>query len=84
MQPVAHDTGIKHQFGLFRIVIARHDGRIETIEGGAEIIALAQDGYPGQAGLETVKQQFLKQRLTVIFRHAPFLIVIGHVIGGST
>jgi hypothetical protein len=49
------------------------------IERLSEILALAQDRDPRQSGLETVEHQFFIQRAVVIFRHAPFGVVIGHI-----
>ena len=51
----------------------------ETVEGGAEGVALAQDRDPGEAGLETVEDQLLEQRPVVPFGRAPFLVVIGDI-----
>ena len=76
---IAHDAGVAHQpFDLGRPV-ARDFFRHKAVEGAAEIFALAQDGDPRQAGLETVEHEFFVERAVVVFRHAPFLIVIGDV-----
>ena len=76
---VAHDAGIVHQrVDLLRIV-ARDLLGLEIVEGLSEIVALAQDRDPRQAGLETVEDQLFVQRAVVIFRHAPFGVVIGDV-----
>jgi len=60
-------------------VIARDLLGTEIIERCAEIVALAQDRDPGQAGLEAVEDQLLIERAVVIFRNAPFGVVIGDV-----
>ena len=79
LQAIAHDAGILHQrLDLLRRV-ARDLLRRETVEGLAEIVALAQDRDPGQPGLETVEDELFEQRAVVEFRHAPFVIVIGDV-----
>src|SRR5258706_19841 len=51
----------------------------ESLEGAAEILPFAQDRDPGQTRLETIENKLLVKRAVVIFRHAPFLIVIGAV-----
>ena len=61
------------------VVVARDLLRLEIVEGFAEIVALAQDRDPRQAGLETVEDQLFVERAVVIFRHAPFGVVIGDV-----
>src|SRR3954470_3170000 len=76
---VAHDPGIVHQRVNFLLVVACDLFRLEIVEGFAKIVALAQDRDPGQAGLETVEDQLLIERAVVIFRHAPFSVVIGDV-----
>src|SRR5262249_44643305 len=50
--------------------------RIEIVECRAEIVALAQDGDPGKTRLESIQHQFFVKRAMVIFRHAPFVVVI--------
>src|SRR6202021_543316 len=68
-----------HQRGCLFGVVARDLLRAEIVEGTAEIFAPAQDRDPGQPGLETVEYQLFIQRAVVIFRHAPFGVVIGHI-----
>ena len=60
-------------------VVARDFLRVETVEGGAEGGALAQDGDPRQAGLEAVERELLEQGAIVPFRDAPLLVVIGEI-----
>src|SRR5690348_17821513 len=60
-------------------VVTRDLLRDKIVEGAAEIVALAQDGDPGEPGLEAVEDQLLIERAVVIFRHAPFGVVIGDV-----
>src|SRR5262245_1433808 len=79
LQAIAHDAGVLHQFLDPLRRIARNLFRIEAVEGAAEILALAQDGDPGQAGLEAVEHELLVERAVVVFRHAPFFVVIGDV-----
>ena len=53
--------------------------RVEAVERFAEGRALAQDGDPGEPGLEAVEHELLEHRPIVVFGHAPFLVVIGDV-----
>jgi hypothetical protein len=53
--------------------------RVEVIEGLAKCLALAQNCDPREPRLKTIKLQFFKQRPGIIFRHAPFHVVIGHI-----
>ena len=79
LHAVAHDAGVLHQpLDLLRRV-ARDLLRLEAVEGAAEVVALAQDGDPGQPGLEAVEHELFVERAVVVFRHAPFLVVIGDV-----
>ena len=52
---------------------------VEVCEGAAEIVALAQDRQPGQAGLKAFEAQLLEQVAVVVGRPAPFLVVVGLV-----
>ena len=58
-------------------VEARDDLGIKSLEGFAEGVALAQDGQPGQAGLEAVQHELFPERAAVVLGHAPFLVVVG-------
>src|SRR5437868_5580387 len=60
-------------------VVARDLCWLEIVERPSEIVALAQDRDPGQAGLEPVEDEFLKKRPVVVFRHTPLGVVVGHV-----
>src|SRR3546814_2635362 len=76
---VAHNAGILHQrVELLRRVAGDLLG-LEAVEGTAEIVALAQDSDPRQAGLEAVEDQLFEQRAVVAFGHAPFGVVIMHI-----
>src|SRR5689334_21358055 len=61
------------------LTVARDFFRLEIVERFAEVFALAQNWYPRQPGLKAVEDQFFIERAVVIFRHAPFGVVIGHV-----
>src|SRR5690348_3202728 len=76
LRPVTDDADIVHQRMDFLGVVARDLFRPEIVEGTAEIVALAQDGDPGQAGLEAIEDQLLIKRAVVVFRHTPFGVVV--------
>src|SRR5262249_5677975 len=50
--------------------------RMKAVERAAKILPLAQDGDPRKPGLEAVQDQLLVKRPVVIFRNAPFVVVI--------
>ena len=80
LHAVAHDAGVLHQLARpSSACSARSSPACEAVEGAAEVLALAQDGDPRQPGLEAVEHQLLVQRAVVVFRHAPFVVVIGDV-----
>ena len=76
---IAHDAGVLHQALDFRRPVAGDFFRHKAVEGAAEIFALAQNGDPRQAGLKAVEHELFVERAVVVFRHAPFLVVIGDV-----
>src|SRR5262249_42899680 len=78
---VADDADIVHQRKDLLGVVARDLRRFEIVEGAAEVVALAQDGDPGQPGLEPVEDQLFVERAVVIFGYTPFAVVIGDVKG---
>ena len=49
---------------------------IETLERGAEVLALGEDGPPAQAGLKSLERQLLEQALVVRDRKSPLGVVI--------
>ena len=53
---------------------------LETGEGLAEILALAQDRQPRQAGLEAFEADLLEQAVVVGDRPAPFMVVIVQIV----
>src|SRR6266446_4411719 len=48
-------------------------------DSALDLLALAQDGDPGEPGLEAVEDELLEERAIVVLGHAPFLVVIGDV-----
>src|SRR5262249_6399110 len=53
--------------------------RMKSCESAAEIVALAQDRDPRQPGLETVQHELLVERARIVFRHAPFFVVVRQI-----
>src|SRR5207248_2803417 len=80
---VADDAGVGQQPGLIPLVELGHRRWVEPAESGAEAGPLAQDGEPGQARLESLKRQPLEHPGVVAYRLAPFLVVVGEVVGRS-
>jgi hypothetical protein len=78
---VADDAGVLQQAGDLGLAPGGDQGGIEALEGGAETITLAQDGDPGQPGLEAFETEEFKQALRVAFGAAPFVVVIGGIQG---
>ena len=75
----AYDTRIGQQPRPVRLAVAGDLLRIEVIEGGAERLALLENGDPRQPGLEPVQHQLLPQGAGVVLGHAPFGVVIGDI-----
>ena len=50
---------------------------VEVVEGGAEVLALGEDGPPAQARLEALQAELLEQTAVVADRKAPFGVVVG-------
>ena len=50
---------------------------VELFEGGAEGFALAEDGDPGEAGLEAFEHQEFPKGSAVVLRDAPLFVVVG-------
>jgi hypothetical protein len=79
---MAHDAGVSEMARHRRLLVfLGQPAEIEAVEGGAEIVALAQDGQPRQAGLEAFEAQLLEQPVVVAYGQAPFLVVITQIIG---
>src|SRR5262249_36076295 len=76
---VAHDAFVAHQRLDLALAVAGDRGRLEAVEGAAEIVALAQDGDPRQPGLEAVEHELFVQRAVIVLGHAPLGVVIGDV-----
>ena len=63
-------------------VVERRDGvHVEVAEGRAEGGPPAQDGDPGQPGLEPLEAQLLEEGAVAVQRNAPLLVVVPAVLG---
>ena len=78
-QAIADNPGIEHQVLDIGIAHGRDLVHIETEQHLPVVLAFLQDGDPRQTGLEPFEQKQLEQTLPIAQRHAPLLIVIGHV-----
>ena len=78
-QAIAYDARVLHQLLDASGRIAGDSGRIESIERAPEVLALAQDDDPGESRLESVEHELLEQGPIVVFRNAPFVVVVGDV-----
>ncbi len=78
-QAVADDPRIEHQLLDIGVAHGRDFVHIETEQHLPIVLAFLQDGDPRQTGLEPFEQKQLEQTPPIVQRHAPLLIVIGHV-----
>ena len=78
---VPHDAGIAEQSAHVGLVESGHGGRIEAGERGAEVVALAQDREPRQAGLESLEAQLLEEPHVGRDAAAPLVVVVREVVG---
>src|ERR1700722_5954793 len=76
LEAVANDAGAREQTrSIFRPI--RHKGiNFEMVEGCAEVIALAQNRQPRQAGLIDLQSQPLEQSRLIGYGVAIFIVVI--------
>ncbi len=79
LETVADDAGVEHQLIDFRVTHLRHALHVEAVQHFPVALAFAQNGDPGQPGLEPFEQKQLEQTLRIAQRRAPLLIVISHV-----
>ena len=73
--------GVAEQALDVPLVEARDLLEVEAREGPAEGLALAQDRQPREPGLEALEAQLLEQAPVVADREAPFVVVVGAVLG---
>src|SRR6266511_2332206 len=78
---VAHDPRIREEPVDVAPVEARDGVRVEVGESAPEVVALAQDREPREAGLEPFEAEALVQPTLVDDRPPPFLVVVRRVRG---
>src|SRR5580692_12109303 len=61
LEPISDDAGILQQPPALGGAVARYFPGIETVEGFAVGLALAQDGKPAQAGLRALQAEHLEE-----------------------
>src|SRR5690606_7297889 len=76
-----HDPGVAEQALDVLLGEARHPIEIETMESGAEVLALGEDGAPAQPRLETLEAQLLEQPAIVGDRESPFGVMVVKELG---
>lgn len=79
LEAVADDARVEHQLIDLGVAHLRHPLHIEAVQHLPVALAFAQNGDPGQPGLEPFEQKQLEQTLRIAQRRAPLLIVISHV-----
>jgi len=77
LETVAYDTGIREQGSDFRPAEARDPGGIESGEGSPIILPLSENGVPAQTRLCAFEDEELEPPLLIVYRHAPFVVVVG-------
>lgn len=80
---MADDASILHELVHILLGKTRDFFEIELLEDFTETIAFAQNRDPTQAGLKAFECDFFKQAQIIYHRHAPFIVVIVHVISES-
>lgn len=79
LQPVADNASVGHQTRDVIGSVARDSIRIEVGERPAVVLALGEDGVPGQAGLRAFQDEQFEQTAVVAQGHAPLGVVVGNV-----
>src|SRR5579859_4260527 len=79
LEAVTHDAGILEQPRHVLLGVASHLLRVEAMIGAAVVVALVQDGGPGEPRLGALQDQELEQQPLVVERHTPFLVVVSGV-----
>ena len=67
---------------LLQQLVVEHLGderRVEPGEGGAKVVALAEDRQPAQPGLGAFQGQVFEQHPVIVDGHAPLLVVVSDV-----
>jgi hypothetical protein len=75
----ADDTFVLKQPGDLLLTEPGNPGRLEAGKRFTKIFALAQNGDPRQTRLKAIEYEFLVQRARIVFRNAPFRVVIRYI-----
>jgi hypothetical protein len=76
---MAHDARVAEQSLHVAVVVGGDARRVEAVERGTEVVALAQDREPRQARLEPFQAQLLEQPGVVGDLPAPLVVVVVRV-----
>src|SRR5207244_4122764 len=76
LEPIANNARVAQQTLNPAAVVTRDALGIESVEGGAVVLAFLQNRVPAQAGLSTLEDKEFKENAVVVLRLPPFLIVI--------
>src|SRR5439155_26197958 len=77
-QSVPHDPIVAEQPLNVALVIARDLFRAKSIERFSVVLPFLQNRIPAQSGLCAFQNEELKEHAIVVYRNAPFLIVISN------
>lgn len=77
---VADDAGVEDEAFDVGVVEFCDFVEVEVGEGGAEVFAFAEDGEPGEAGLESFEADFFVEAEIVGDSPAPFLVVVFDIL----
>src|SRR5437660_762953 len=79
LQSIPHDARISQQLFNLAGVVAHHLLNIKIVERATIILAFFQNRNPAQSSLRAFQDQKLEQQAVIMYRNAPFLIMIGDV-----
>src|SRR2546428_415349 len=79
--PVADNAGLLQQRGNGCLSVLGHPCRIKVSKGTAVVVPLAQHSIPAQPGLCRLQDEKLEEPPIIVDGDAPFLVVVGNVIG---
>ena len=75
-KPVPNDTGVAQQALYFSCVVPGDCRRVKVIKGRPEGVTLLKNGVPTQPGLRPFKDEKFKQPSIVVYRDAPFFVMV--------
>ncbi len=79
---MAHDPGVGEEAGNLGLPKAGDSLDVEVGKGCSEVGPLAEDGQPGEAGLEPLETYLLEKPIVVDDRPTPFQIVVLAIVLG--